>query len=311
MKRTTKIPWGELRVGLLIVAAIAVLLWASFSGGGTSIFEPKMSFKTYFENVNGLVNGSPVWIAGLEVGNVTSVKIVNLDERRRVEVNFRVLESVHNLITSDASVKVGTIGFIGDKYIEVIPGTTGLPLLEEGSVIQGERPADLGEMFGQGRDAMVSVQKVVDNLVAITDKMKAGQGSAGKLMADDTLFNEMTRMLVSLTALIEELQNSQKKIVSSVENISTNLDGITEKVNSNQGTLGKIIADPGLYDNLHSSTGRIDSILAKINGGQGTAGAVINDDELYQEIKNLVVRIENLVTDIENNPRKYFKFSVF
>jgi phospholipid/cholesterol/gamma-HCH transport system substrate-binding protein len=66
-----------------------------------------------------------------------------------------------------------------------------------------------------------------------------------------------------------------------------------------------------VFDNLHASTGRIDSILARLSQGSGTAGAILTDDELYVETKNLIVRIENLVDDIEKNPRKYFKFSVF
>lgn len=118
-------------------------------------------------------------------------------------------------------------------------------------------------------------------------------------------------MLAAMTVLIDDMQESQKRIVSSIESVSENLSGISRKVNDNEGTLGRIISDPAIYDNLHSSTGRIDSILARISRGEGTAGALVNDDELYQEMRNLIVRIENLVIDIEKNPRKYFKFSVF
>ena len=70
MKRSIKIKWGKLQVGVLIMLAIATLMWASITGGGTSIFESKATFACYFQNVNGLVNGSPVWMSGLEVGNV-------------------------------------------------------------------------------------------------------------------------------------------------------------------------------------------------------------------------------------------------
>jgi phospholipid/cholesterol/gamma-HCH transport system substrate-binding protein len=115
----------------------------------------------------------------------------------------------------------------------------------------------------------------------------------------------------SMTVLIGELQKNQERLVSSIENVSTNLSAISDKVNSNAGTVGKLIGDPGLYDNIHSSTGRLDSILARVERGDGTAGAIVNDAELYEEVKNLIVRVENLVTDIEKNPRKYFKFSVF
>ncbi len=62
---------------------------------------------------------------------------------------------------------------------------------------------------------------------------------------------------------------------------------------------------------IGTSAGRIDSILARVERGEGSAGALVKDDSLYIEIRNLVLRVENLVSDIEKNPRKYFKFSVF
>ncbi len=113
MKRTIRVKWGELRVGLLITVAIAALLWASFSGSGTSIFDTKVTYKGYLNNVNGLVSGAPVWIAGVEVGNVKSIRFVNLDSARQIEIYFRVRRSITNMITTDAAIKLGTIGFLG------------------------------------------------------------------------------------------------------------------------------------------------------------------------------------------------------
>ncbi len=311
MKRTIKVKWGEVKVGLLIVAAIAVLLWASFSGGGTSIFESKINYYSYFPNVNGLVKGSPVWIAGVEVGNVYSIEFVNLDSARQIEVKYRVLKSIQNMITEDATIKIGTIGFIGDKYVEIIPGTLGKPLVGEGGEVPSVSAGDLGAVFAESEMAISDARDLTTNLSKITDRIARGEGTAGQLFVNDTLYHEMTRMLAALTVLIDDMQESQKKIVSSLESLSGNLDEIAGKVNDNEGTIGKLIADPDVYDNLRSSTGRVDSILARINRGDGTAGALVNDDELYQDIRDLIVRIENLVTDIENNPRKYFKFSVF
>jgi len=311
MKRSNKEKWGELKVGLLITLAIVVLLWASFTGSGTSIFEDKISYIAYFDNVNGLIAGAPVWIAGVEVGNVKSVKFVNLDSANQIEITIRVKQSVTNMITTDASIRLGTIGFLGDKYAEIIPGTIGKPLLTEGSAIRTEATGDISAVLSEGEDMMTSARHVMTNLDEITKRMKNGEGTLGQLATNDILYTELTSMIGSMTVLIEGLQGNQARITTAVENISVNLESVAEKANSNSGTIGKLLGDPGLYDNLHASTGRIDSILAKINQGRGTAGAMVNDDEMYQEIKNLIVRVENLVSDIEENPGRYFKFSVF
>jgi len=311
MKRSNRVKWGELKVGLVITAAVAALLWASFSGGGTSIFEDKVIYQAYFANVNGLVSGAPVWISGVEVGNVASMEFVNIDSARQILVKIRIVKKVQKMITTDAKVMIGTIGLLGDKYIEITPGTLTNPVLKEGEFIPTASAGDLSAVLEQSEGAMIQMKGLLGNLDTLTGRINTGEGTVGQLFRDDKLYFEMTKLMSSMTVLVDGLQKNQERIVGSIESVATNLDTITTRVEKNSGTIGKLLTDPGLYDNLHSSTGRIDSILAKINNGEGTAGAVVNDEELYVEIKNLVVRIENLVTDIEQNPHKYFKFSVF
>lgn len=311
MKRTVKVGWGNLKVGLIITAAIVALLWASFIGGGTSIFDSKLKYEAYFSNIQGMVTGSPVWMAGVEVGNVYSISFINYDSAQQILVKFRVLRSIQNMLTTDASVRLGTIGLIGDKYVEITPGSADLPILAEGSVVRSAQPIDISAAFTAGQEAMISTRELADNLNQVTKRIRNGEGSIGKAFVHDSLYNEVTGLVASLTLLIGDMQKSQKKVIASIENISTNLEGIVAKVDSNEGTLGRIISDPTVWNNLSSSTGRIDSILARIARGEGTAGAMVNDDELYLEMKNLIVRVKNLVSDIEKNPRKYFKFSIF
>ncbi len=311
MKRSNRIKWGEIRVGLLITLVIVLLLWASFSGGGTSIFDSKTFYTAYFKNANGLVPGAPVWLSGVEVGNVKSIEFVNLDEERKLKMKVSVLSKNAYMITEDATITLGTIGFLGDKYVEITPGDLTKPRLPEGGVIATRQADDLAGMFAEGGEVMSSTRELMDNLSDVTSKIKRGEGSVGRIFTEDTLYSELTKLIASMTVLIADLQRNQERLVVSMENVSSDLDDITGKINSNSGTVGKLISDPGVYDNIHSSTGRLDSILAKVERGEGTAGALVNDAELYEEVKNLIVRVENLVSDIEKNPRKYFKFSVF
>jgi len=240
MKRSTKVKWGEIKVGILISIAIFVLLWASFSGSGTSIFEKKASYIAYFDNVSGLVKGAPVWIAGVEVGNVKSIKFVNLDSAGQIEIKLRVKESVTNMITVDARIRIGTIGMLGDKYVEIIPGTLGRQLIAEDGAIRTDATGDLAALMSEGEELVSSTRKVMGNLCDITGQIKDGEGTLGQLISNKQLHAELTSLVTTMTVLMD-----------------------------------------------------------------------VNDDELYQEIKNLVARINNLVTDIEQNPHKYLKFSVF
>lgn len=311
MKRSGRIKWGNMWVGIIITFAMAMLLYTSFHGGGTSIFETKDKLVCYFANVNGLVKGAPVWLGGVEVGNVKSVRFVNLDENRRIEAVISIKKSVWEFITTDSKVKLGTIGFLGDKYVEVIPGTKGLPLLESGSVV--------AVLSGGGLDAVVdkapgiagSVDSLMTSLKEIGQKLAGGEGTAGKLINDDALYDNLVATLNQTTELMAEIQKNQKKIMAELSTTLENSSRITGRIDSGQGSLGKLIGDDALYDNLANSSARMDSILAKIDRGEGSVGALINDAEVYEEVRNLLVRVNNLIADIEANPRKYFKFSVF
>jgi len=122
MKNTTGIRWGNLRVGILLTIVVILLFWASLTGGGTSIFHSKGKLVCYFKNINGLLTGSPVWLAGVEVGNVQAIEFVNLDSLRQVKIVFKVRKSVWPMLSEGTMVQLGTIGFLGDKYVEVLPG---------------------------------------------------------------------------------------------------------------------------------------------------------------------------------------------
>ena len=311
MKRSTGVKWGKLQVGLLLTIGLALALWASLTGGGTSIFESKSQFKCYFRNVGGLLPGSPVWMSGLEVGNVKAVTFVNLDSLRQVEVIAKVKESVWPMMTEGTQVQIGTIGFLGDKYVEVVPGPKGGPLITELEVVPTSDVGEASKMFKQGEEAIKDVRRITGNLDGVLGRMNRGEGSLGKLSADSSLYIQLTSLSASLTVLVKQLQTSQERITNSIEKTANAVADLSKDVRETKGTVGKLIKDPALYDNLNATSARLDSILGKMNNAQGSLGLMVNDTALYVETASLIKRLNNLVTDMEANPHKYFKFSVF
>ncbi len=311
MKRSGKIKWAKLRVGIIVVFAIMALLYSSFRGGGTSIFEGKDQVIIYFKNVNGLVRGAPVWLGGIEVGNVKSVKFVNIDENRIIEGKISVKRSVWEFLTMDTKARLGTIGLLGDKYVELIPGTKGLPTIEPGAVIPLEEQTGLDAMARKAPGMVESVDSLLSNIQDISGKIAGGEGTAGKLVNDTVLYSNLIKAIDDISIVMVNIQKRQNIILDKLASTADNANQITGQIASGEGSIGKLIHDEKFYNNLANSSGRLDSIIAKIDRGEGSAGALINDAELYEEIRNLVVRINNLVADIEENPGRYFKFSVF
>jgi len=311
MRRSVKIKWGSVPVGVVIMLAIAVLMYTSFTGGGTSIFEKKISFVCHFQNVNGLVKGSPIWMSGVEVGNVTSIDFDVLDSPRQVKVVCRVTKKIHRYLNVDTRAQLGTIGFLGDKYIEIIPGLKGAALIASMEEIQVEDVGSAPAMFKAGEEVAERAGALVGNLDTFLLRLNAGEGTLGQLATNDTLYIQLTALLANLTKLSADLQKNQEALITSITNMSNSVGDLAGQVNDNSGTLGKLIREPELYDNLNATSARLDSIFTKIDMAEGNLGLLVNDTGLYVELTNLIVRANNLITDIQENPRDYFKFSVF
>ncbi len=311
MKKTTGVKWGSLKVGIVLMFAIAVMLWASLGGGGTSIFDPKSEFVCYFENVSGLVAGAPVWMAGVEVGNVRSVDFVNLSSDRIVKLKCKIKSDVWYMMTADAQVQLGTIGFLGDKYVEIIPGSPDAPEIAKGAVVPTRDAGSAEGVFKATEEALGEAQSLVVNLDTVLARIRQGEGTLGRLSTDEALYVELTNLSTKLAGLVGDLQNNQERIIGSIEKTANAVDTLSAQVVSNSGTIGRLMNDPKLYDNLEATTARLDTMLAKINGAEGNLGMLVNDTSLYVEVADLLARSNALIKDIQDNPRKYFKFSVF
>ena len=250
-------------------------------------------------------------MSGMEVGNVRSVQFVNIDSLRQVKVVCRVKRDVWGRLTEDARVQLGTIGFLGDKYIEIIPGITPAPPIKELEVIATRDAGSASEVFRSSQAAIEDAQGFVLRLDTLLARMNAGKGTLGQLATDDRMYNELVALLAKLTILTADLQKNQVRITSSIEKTSNSVESLSKKVDQNTGTIGRLVNDPQLYDNLVMSTAKLDTILQKMNQAQGSLGLLVNDTGLYVEMTNLMARMNTLVSDIQANPRKYFKFSVF
>ena len=109
-----------------------------------------------------------------------------------------------------------------------------------------------------------------------------------------------------MSKLLSE-DNVYADIAASVENTKK----FTERLQSSDGTLNKLIEDKSLYENFDQVSGKLNGILGKIERGEGFAGSLLKDDELTDELKSALKEMSALMKDVRENPRRYFKFSFF
>ncbi|HUU45730.1 MAG TPA: MlaD family protein [Acidobacteriota bacterium] len=311
MRRSGRVPWTEVRVGVIILFAFAVLLWAAFRGTGMSVFETTYPLHAYFKDVSGLMSGSPVWLGGIEVGYVSGIALTDERGAGCIRVDFKVRENAWPLISSNSTAAVSTMGLMGDKYLSVSVRQPGDPPAVQGEEIAADVSGDLTTAFADTPDLMANLTVTTNRLNAILERVERGEGFLGRITTDSRSSDAVDSLVTSSRRLMVQLSDSQRRLVRSIERASASFDSLAGGVLRGDGTLSRLVWDTTLYTSLSGVAGRANSLLENWDSGGGTIGRLGSDSAMYVEVRDLVTDVRGLVDDITANPRKYFKFSVF
>ena len=311
---------SEIWVGIFVVIGIVLLVLMTLKIEKFQIGkEVGYLLNIYFDSAPGLEKNSPVRIAGVRVGNVEKIGL----EQGKARVTFRLPSEI--VLYKDAKAYIKSEGFLGEKYVEISPGTVGAPRLEpNGLVEQGEPPLDMeqvlskvgtirddikdiakplgdvlkavdakkvegminnfnkfsGQLTGIANDSKETIQRAKDafsRIEDIGDKVKKGEGTLGKLLTDDTIYQDAKKTIETA----KEAAESVKKTVDTLKNVS-------EKIERGEGTLGKLLTDDTIYQDAKKTVETLKNVSEKIEQGEGTLGKLIKDESLYQEVKETV-----------------------
>lgn len=219
-------------VGAFVFVGFCAFLFLIFNiGGGRSIFRRDLTLYARYKDVKGLHYGSEVSLSGLRAGVVRDIQVAR-DGSKDLIVEMSVAKALQDKIRADSSATIRTQGVLGDKYVEISIGSPDSPVLDDGATIPTYAEADL---FSKGGELVKDVQRhFVEG------------GDVEKLLKNATAF-------------------------------LSNLNAITQELKQARG--GRSLGD---------SVKHLDSILAKIDRGEGTLGALVNDPTLFEDVKDLM-----------------------
>ncbi len=289
-RNTTSLIVGAFALAALAALAIAILSLSSQQG----VFTDRYRLVGFYENVAGLIPNAPVWLAGTQVGRVESVQLASRDDGQpAVRVVLQVDEEVSDRIRADSAASIGTIGLLGDRYVEISLGTPSAPVLEEGAEIRTASPANLARVIDTGTHALDNIATLAANLnevVAGFQKDSGGKGLADSVEAVADIMNEIQDGSGLLHSLIyDEYEGGG---VASIENSLATLDDILDEVATGEGLLHSLVYEPLTEQDVVlealDAGSRLNSILAKIDSGEGTIGLLLNDPTLYEDLKRVV-----------------------
>jgi phospholipid/cholesterol/gamma-HCH transport system substrate-binding protein len=304
MAQRRSLTWTELRVGFLVIASFALLIIAIFFIGGESGFlTEKYTILAYFPAANGLKGGAEVHLEGVTIGNVgcatwmawkcNPVRISNdADPLRAVEVEMQVDRRYQNQIRTDSRVSMDTVGLLGDRTIEITRGPgKGEPLSDRG-VLQGEDVPEIKEVIRGANDVLSNLNALSEQFKQITEKIKSGQGTLGKLLNDPAIYEHLDQTIRSANKSVDN-------VTVKVTDLVTSVDALVADAHKGKGTVGRLINDPALYDNVNESvtrlTRRVDELIERVEKGEGTAAKFLNDPALYNNANKLVENTNKMV----------------
>lgn len=250
----------KIKLGIFVITGIAFFIVAIyFLGKHQNYFGRNILISCIFKEVNGLQVGNNVRFSGINVGTVKSINIIS---DTTIMVDIVIEEDVRKYIKKDAIAYIGTEGLMGNKIIAISPGTPENPMVEEGDVLGTGEPLDIDEVLGSLKITTENAENITENLAEIIIKVNKGNGTIGMLLNDTTTSEEIKQSLQNIksgTKTISNVINSIKLTSENSERISQDLSEITNKINEGKGTIGKLINDTGLAEQIEETVYNLEA----------------------------------------------------
>lgn len=208
----------ELKVGIFIFIGIVILSVIVFSIGNFYTIKRGYNLNIVYSFANGINVGAPVRYAGVEVGEVQNIQVYFDEKENRPLVKVLIWVSQNTWVNEDAKALINTLGLLGEKYLEIVPGTRESRLLKSGDTLRGKDPVSTEELTRETREMLVKMDAMVESI--------------NKVVGD------------------EEFRLSVKNTASNIESLSTEMVSFLTQAKEGKGTIGRLMSDDKLYKDI-------------------------------------------------------------
>ncbi len=298
---------NELKIGLTVVVAVLVGFIGFRIMKDVPLFRQGNIIYTTYERVDGLSVGTPVTLRGIKIGSVQTLTLLPTDSVQ-VALNINFAESG---IPEGSVAYIRSVDLLGTKGIEIERGS-GTTLIGHLDSIQGVYDKGLmGELAAQGTRISQNVNTSTESLSVVLDEVRMLMQQGGRENVSQTLSN-LNSTSAEVDALIRETNEDLKQSIASLKNTLQNVENLTSDEQENiKNMLANLEASSNELEsisvNLNSITGDLAQIMRKINEGEGTLGLMVNDPKLYNNLDSLTANMNHLIEQLNENPRHYLR----
>ncbi|MBT4412910.1 MAG: MCE family protein [Polaribacter sp.] len=299
----------ELKTGIVLIIIIVGFIWGFNFLKGQDFFKPnKRFYNVEYTNVGGLTEASLVTINGLKVGKVEDIDFNDkIEKRGHLVVRFSLENDFE--FSQNSVVKIYSPNPLSGSNLAIIPNFTGEPAVS-GDFLKGEIESSLFTSIGEKLDpiqaklenVIVSADTLFKRINSVLDK-RTSESIKRSVKGLEFTIVDIRKTLSSVNSMIDSSSVSFKETLVNTKNITENLLKVTDTLaNSN---IGEIIRKAEI---LLTS---VNSLLKGMDEGKGTLGKLINDDAMYNNLTNVSKELEYLLREIKLNPKRFVHFSLF
>lgn len=317
---------SELRVGLLVVVSIAVLIFLILNAtGDINPFKKKLHLRAQFSNADGLRPGAEVRLAGVRVGKVEDVMLLPPSANPKdpkIEAKLAIDGTIdgkpaNQRIRKDSSAQLGSPNLLGsDKVINLSPGSAGSDPVAENDILPPSslNSTTLSNLAGpEIADQFEAISRQVND---ITRKINEGEGSLGRFLNDEAVYNSLNSTLQETQSVIRQIRSGEGSagkfindpaVYNNINTLSLQLNEIAEGLRRGRGTAGKLLTDEALYNRVNAiavradqAIGEINNLVAEVRSGRGTLGKLLTDEAIYNDARTAIARFNTTTQRIDN-----------
>jgi phospholipid/cholesterol/gamma-HCH transport system substrate-binding protein len=296
----------EIKSAIFVLTTILLFIFGFNYLKGTSLIDKQKTVYAVYDEVDGLLVGANVMINGLSIGNVTELDF--LPNSTKIVVTLKVKDKIN--FSSNSTATIYETGVLGGLAISINPIFEKGLIINSGDTLKSSIRPGLTELINRQIEPL---QRKLENTLTSVDSIFSG---ASYVLNKETQ-NDIKESLNVLTSAIKAIDNSSKIIEKTLteknSQINNSIDNI-ESISSNLANVSNDLNDFGLANvlsNLEMSINGINSIVNNLNSENSSLGNLINNDDVYENLNASIENLNLLITDIKTNPKKYVHFSVF
>jgi phospholipid/cholesterol/gamma-HCH transport system substrate-binding protein len=296
----------EIKAAILVIASILLFIWGYIFLQGRDLLNSYRTFYVQYDNVEGLPTSAPVTINGFIVGRIMGITLIPSTGKLQVEIQIKD----DFPISKSSTIDIYEPGLIGGKQIQIIPNLQDPIMAKTGDFFKGRNVPGLTSLVGEKLTPLQEkIERVAEDfdilLTNINDILdEKSKANLRESIANlNNLIKEFEKTGTSVNQILDKNQANINRSLTNLNKTSANFAKLSDTLS--KAKIGQAI------ENLEKSLQGVDKIITNLEQGKGTMGKLLTDDQLYQNLNQTSSELELLLQDLRLNPTRYINVSVF